>query len=60
MADKFILRCQRRSNIGKSVTIDVETWERLNNLKDDTGLAMGQIMKQAVDFALDRLKLVEE
>ncbi len=55
MVDKFILKCPRRQNIGKSVTIDLATWEVLNNLKNETGVAMGPILKQMVDFAMERL-----
>lgn len=60
MNDKFILKCPRCQNIGKSVTIDLATLEKLNNLKNETGVAMGPILKQMVGFAMERLELVEE
>lgn len=62
--DKFILTRKRRSykQIGENpkISIDRQTYIKLQEAAAETGLSISAIAKQAVDFAFARLKYVEE
>jgi len=58
--DKFILKSAKANRGYKPAIIDVDTWEKLNQLKEETGIPMTKILSQAVDFALERIEVVDE
>lgn len=58
--DKFILKSAKANKGYKPAIIDVDTWEKLNQLKEETGIPMTKILSQAVDFALERIEVIDE
>lgn len=62
--DKFILTRKRRSykqNVDHpKISIDRQTYIKLQEASAETGRSISAIAKQAVDFAFERLKYVEE
>ena len=61
MADKFVLAVPKPEiPLTGVVRIRPKCHARLIALKNRTGMSVGMIVEQCVDFALDRLELREE
>jgi len=58
--DKFIMKATQKSPGWKQFQMDRDTWDKLMQIKDETGIPMGQFVRQAVDFAIARLVIQEE
>ena len=58
--DKFIISGIKKSPGYKQFSMDIDTWDKLSQIKDETGISMGQFVRQAVDFAIERLVIQEE
>ena len=60
MADKFIIRKQSREGQFRPVMLNESTYNTLVELKEMSGMTIGNIEESAIRFALDRVKIVEE
>lgn len=59
MQDKFILRVTTKTDGYKPCIVDCATYEKLAQLKEDTGVPMTRIISQMVDFCTERLQVEE-
>ena len=57
--DKFIVRKTLSADGWKNVIIDVQTHEKLTQLKETTGVPIGRLITQMVDFCAERLHVEE-
>lgn len=61
MADEIIITREKSASVSgvKPVFMPVETIEKLKSLKEETGIPMGRLAKQFIDFGISRVKVVD-
>lgn len=57
--DKFIVKKNAASDGWKSLVIDIQTHEKLMQIKEVTGVPIGRLIAQMVDFCAERLHVDE-
>lgn len=59
--DKLIIKMQKeeKSKGWKPITITAESYEKITNLKEQTGLPPHKIISLILDFALERIEIQE-
>ena len=57
--DKFILRNPNKNTRYKSVSLREEDYETVNQLNEDTGIPLGDILSAMIRFCTERLEVEE-
>lgn len=60
MPDKFYIRKQQKDGQFRPVMLNESTYTALMQLKEITGMTIGNIAESAIRFALERLEIIEE
>lgn len=60
MPDKFYIRKQQKAGQFRPVMLNESTYTALMQLKEITGMTIGNIAESAIRFALERLEIIEE
>lgn len=58
--DKFIVKRTGRGDGYKPIMVEVSTHEKLMQVKEDTGVPIGRLIAQMVDFCAERLTIEDE
>jgi hypothetical protein len=58
--DKFIIRPYIKTTGYKPVVIDVNTHEKLMQMKEDSGVSIGRLIALMADFCAERMVVEEE
>lgn len=60
-SDTLIIRCLPRKNYAvKSMSAYADTHEKISQLAEETGLSLPRVLSLLVDFAVDRVEIVQE
>lgn len=62
MQDKLVIHVQKEDKPRgwKPITISIESYEKIMDLKEQTGLPPHKIVSLILDFALERIEIVEK
>ena len=58
--DKFVVKRTAKGEGYKPIMVEASTHEKLTQVKEDTGVPIGRLIAQMVDFCAERLVIQDE